>query len=73
MSSMPSFSSSETEGVSSLVFDATDPRDHGMVIAAEPPQFEVLCLQCFTTMERSLTNAGLLHLAMYPRWKVSGG
>ena len=38
MSSMPSFSSGEAEGVSSL-FDATNPMDHDAAIAAEPPNF----------------------------------
>ena len=39
ISSMPNFCSSEAEGGSSLVSDATDPTDHRTVIAAEPLQF----------------------------------
>ena len=72
MSSMSSFSSNEAVGVLS-VSDSTDPMDHGTVIAAKLPQFGFLWSPRFATMEHSWLNAGLVHLALYPGWEVSGG
>ena len=55
------------------VFYATDPSDHGMVITAEPLQLRFLSSPRFATMEHSQAYTGLLHLATYPGWEVSGG
>ena len=52
---------------------ATDPTDHGTVIAAEPPHFGFLWLPRFATMEHSWANVGLVHLATYLGCEVSGG
>ena len=72
ISSISSLYSSEAEGVSS-VFDVTDPMDHGTVILAEQLRFRFIWSPLFTTMEHSRANAGLVHLATYPRCEVSGG
>ena len=54
------------------VFDATDPTDHGTVIATELMQFGAIWSPSFVTIEHSQANTGLAHLATYPRWEVSG-
>ena len=58
ISLMPSFCSSQAEGVLSLVFDAADPTDHGTVIAAKPLHFRVIWSPRFATMEHSRVNTG---------------
>ena len=65
ISSMPSFCSSEAEGVSSTSL---------------MPQIQLIMARSlqrshsrFTTMEHSQVNAGLIHLATYTGWEVFGG
>ena len=71
ISLMPSFCSSQAEGVLSLVFDAADPTDHGTVIAVKLLHFRVIWSPRFATMEHSRANTGLVHLVriswIFPR------
>ena len=46
---------------------------HGMVIAGSRCSSGLLMVPRFATIEHSLPNTGLVHIAMYPRWEVSGG
>ena len=65
ISSMPSFCSSEAEGVSS-----TSLMPQIQLIMARSLQWNH---SRFTTMEHSQVNAGLIHLATYTGWEVCGG
>ena len=66
MSSMPSFSSSEAKGASS-VFGATDPTNHSMVIAVEASHFGFLWSSFLFFLWYLLWNCPQMNV-MWPHW-----